>query len=261
MTSKKVLTVEKRSGDIFSHIRIKWLVETPEERVRQEYLGVLVNEYGYSLDQIDEELSVTGRGSGDARADFLIWRTPQEKSDRKTALIVVECKADNVTIDRNTYRQGANYAQYERAKFFVTHNNRETKFWKVNLERRMPNFDEIEDIPHADASDKEIEEIVSRLKVFKEDEFADLLHQCHNVIRNREKLDPAAAFDEIAKILFIKVCFERKLKSGKQRRNLFTAEFLDQQKELYEDSIDTLFTETKKEYRTDKIFENDGRLT
>lgn len=260
MTSKKVLTVEKRSGDIFSHIRKKWLVETPEERVRQEYLGVLVNEYGYSLDQIDEELSVTGRGSGDARADFLIWRTPQEKSDRKTALIVVECKADNVTIDRNTYWQGANYAQYERAKFFVTHNNRETKFWKVNLERRMPNFDEIEDIPHADASDKEIEEIVSRLKVFKEDEFADLLHQCHNVIRNREKLDPAAAFDEIAKILFIKVCFERKLKSGKQRRNLFTAEFLDQQKELYEDSIDTLFTETKKEYRADKIFENDEKV-
>lgn len=260
MTSKKVLTVEKRSGDIFSHIRKKWLVETPEERVRQEYLGVLVNEYGYSLDQIDEELSVTGRGSGDARADFLIWRTPQEKSDGKTALIVVECKADNVTIDRNTYGQGANYAQYERAKFFVTHNNRETKFWKVNLERRMPNFDEIEDIPHADASDKEIEEIVSRLKVFKEDEFADLLHQCHNVIRNREKLDPAAAFDEIAKILFIKVCFERKLKSGKQRRNLFTAEFLDQQKELYEDSIDTLFTETKKEYRADKIFENDEKV-
>lgn len=260
MPSNKILTVEKKTGDIFSHIRKKWLVETPEERVRQEYLCVLVNEYGYNIDQIDEELSVTGSGSGDARADFLIWRTPQEKADGKTALIVVECKADNVTIDRRTYGQGANYAQYERARFFVTHNNRETKFWKVNLERRMPNFDEIEDIPHADATDKEIEEIISRLKVFKEDEFADLLHQCHNVIRNREKLDPAAAFDEIAKILFVKVCFERKLKSGKQRRNLFTAEFLDQQKELYEDSIDTLFTETKKEYRADKIFENDEKV-
>ena len=33
------------------------------------------------------------------------------------------------------------------------------------------------------------------------DEFADLLHQCHNVIRNREKLDPAAAFDEIARAM------------------------------------------------------------
>ena len=53
----------------------------------------------------------------------------------------------------------------------------------------------------------------SRLKIFKEDEFADLLHQCHNVIRNREKMDPAAAFDEIAKILFVKVYVERELQT------------------------------------------------
>ena len=98
-------------------------METPEEHVRQEYLCVLVNEYGYSIDQIDEEQSVTGKGSGDARADFLIWRTAQEKADGKTAFIVVECKADNVTIDGKTYGQGANYAQYERARFFfATHN-------------------------------------------------------------------------------------------------------------------------------------------
>ena len=28
---------------------------TPEERVRQEYLHVLIDEYGYYLDQIEEE--------------------------------------------------------------------------------------------------------------------------------------------------------------------------------------------------------------
>jgi type I restriction enzyme M protein len=257
--SKKGLSVLRKNGEIFSHIRKKWLMETPEERVRQEYLCVLVNEYGYVLEQIDEELSVVGRGAGDARADFLIWRTPQEKADKKTALIVVECKADNVTIDNKTYLQGANYAQYERAKFFVTHNNRETKYWKVDLERRMPNFDEIEDIPHAEATDKEVEEIISRLKVFREDEFADLLHQCHNIIRNREKLDPAAAFDEIAKILFVKVCFERRLRDRKQRKNLFTADFLDEQK-VYTDPIDNLFRDTKEEYRADKIFAADEKI-
>ena len=72
-------------------------------------------------------------------------------------------------------------------------------------------LEEIENIPHADATDKEIDELLAKLKVFKEDEFADLLHECHNVIRNREKLDPAAAFDEIAKILFVKVYVEREL--------------------------------------------------
>ena len=49
-----------------------------------------------------------------------------------------------------------------------------------------------------------------KLKVFKETEFADLLHECHNAIRNREKLNPAAAFDEIAKILFVKVNVEQR---------------------------------------------------
>ncbi len=52
----------------------------------------------------------------------------------------------------------------------------------------MPkSLEEISNIPHADATDKEIAELIAKLKTFKEDEFADLLHQCHNVIRNREK--------------------------------------------------------------------------
>ncbi|HEY0376408.1 MAG TPA: type I restriction enzyme HsdR N-terminal domain-containing protein [Pyrinomonadaceae bacterium] len=215
------LAVKRKDGQIWSHIRQKWLVETPEERVRQEYLCTLVNEYGYGLNQIAEELKVTGRGSGNARADFGIWHSAQEKSGGdKTALIIVECKADNVTIDQRTYEQGANYAQYERAKFFVTHNNRETKYWHVDLERRAPNFAEIENIPHADATEDEVNKLLSRLKTFKEDEFAALLHQCHNVIRNREKKDPAAAFDEIAKILFLKVNTERRLRAGRSRTNL-----------------------------------------
>jgi type I restriction enzyme M protein len=195
------LAVRREKGKIWSHVRKKWLVETPEETVRQEYLCVLVNEYGFGLDQIDEELEVTGRGSGHARADFVIWRTAKDKGDSKNPLIIVECKSDNVTIRSDDYRQGDNYSRLAGARFFVTHNSRETKYWRVLHEKMPKSLEEISNVPHADASDKEIEELISKLKTFKEDEFADLLHQCHNVIRNREKLDPAAAFDEIAKIL------------------------------------------------------------
>lgn len=254
------LEVKRKSDKIWSHVRQAWYVETPEERVRQEYLCVLVNEYGYKLTQIAEEESVTGRGSGNARADFVIWRSPQDKADRKIPLIAVECKADNVTINQKTYEQGANYAQYVRSKFFVTHNNRETKYWQVDLERLAPNYAEIENIPHADASDKEVEELVSKLKVFKEDEFADLLHQCHNVIRNREKKDPAAAFDEIAKILFVKTAIERRLREGRSRKNLFTAEFLDEQKVFHNDPMNVLFNQTKEDYETDRIFDADEKI-
>lgn len=56
--ASKPLAVERKNGEIYSPIRKKYLVEMPEERVRQEYICVLVNEYGYSLEQIDEEVSV-----------------------------------------------------------------------------------------------------------------------------------------------------------------------------------------------------------
>jgi type I restriction enzyme M protein len=250
--------IQIRGNQIFSPIRQKLVQLTPEERVRQEFLIVLINEYGYSLDQIDEETPVTGPGSAQARADFLIWRTPEAKKRQEHALIVIECKADNVTISLKDYAQGANYAQYEHARFFVTHNHRETKYWKVDATRRMPNYDEIANIPHADATDREIDDLLARLKIFKEDEFAKLLHDCHNVIRNREKLDPAAAFDEIAKILFVKVYVERELRAKRSRKNLFTVEYLDDQLGKY--PLNTLFDQTKEAYADDKIFERDEEI-
>lgn len=252
------LTVRRDHGKIWSHIRSKWLDETPEEAVRQEYLRILVNEYGFILNQMAEEVEVTGRGSGHARADFVIWRSNKDKSDSKNPLIIVECKSDNVTIARKDYSQGDNYARLTGARFFVTHNSRETKCWRVLHDKMPKSLEEIANIPHADASDKEIEELISKLKIFKEDEFAKLLHECHNVIRNREKLDPAAAFDEIAKILFVKVYVERELRNKRARKNVFTAAYLDEQ--IAKDPLNSLFTETKDAYRDDKIFEDDEEI-
>ena len=250
--------IQIKGNKIFSPVRRKWLPLTPEERVRQEYLFVLTEEYGYDIDQISEEMDVAGRGSAQARADFVIWRSAQDKTDQKPPFIIVECKSDNVTIKAQDYAQGEHYARMTDAPFFVTHNSRETKYWRVKKDRMPGYIEEIENIPHADATDKEIEELFSKLRVFKEKEFADLLHQCHNVIRNREKKDPAAAFDEIAKILFVKVYVERKMLTRRSKENLFTVDVLN--KQIAENPLDTLFQETKKSYSTDKIFDDDERI-
>jgi type I restriction enzyme M protein len=195
-----------------------------------------------------EELTPPGaRGTANARADIVVWRTVEDKNDGENPLIVVECKADNVTIDQTTYTQGGNYANFCKARFFVTHNHRQTKYWKVGHSKFAPNYAEIKDIPHAGASDKEIKEILASLRTFREDEFADLLHQCHNVIRNREHLDPAAAFDEIAKILFVKTWSERRMRERGERKNLFTVDVLNQQ--FSKDPINSLFNDTKDAYR------------
>jgi type I restriction enzyme M protein len=249
---------DEAKGKVWSYVRSKWLVETPEETVRQEYLLVLVNEYGFALEQIAEEMDLTGRGSAAARADFVIWRTAQDKADDNAPFIIVECKSDNVTIKPLDYSQGENYARICGAPFFVTHNSRETKYWRVKKDKVPGYTEEIENIPHGDASDNDIKELLSKLRVFKEKEFADLLHKCHNIIRNREKKDPAAAFDEIAKVLFIKVYVERSLLTRRNKTNLFTVDVLKNQ--IADNPLDNLFQETKRAYSTDKIFEQDERI-
>ena len=49
------MEIKRENGKIYAPLKDKWLVETPEELVRQEYIKILVEEYGYSLDQMSQE--------------------------------------------------------------------------------------------------------------------------------------------------------------------------------------------------------------
>ena len=77
-----VLRRDPAKGKIWSYIRQDWFVEFPEELVRQQFVCTLVNDYGFSLDQMGEELEVQ-RGREAAEADIVIWRTAKDKSDEK----------------------------------------------------------------------------------------------------------------------------------------------------------------------------------
>ena len=114
-----------------------WLESTPEEIVRQKFIAHLVNELGYNLNQMAQELKVTNsqRGTGRASADIVIWKTVEDKEDDKLAAIVIECKSDNVTIQPADYYQGLNYATWVSADFFVTHNTKETRCFQVFKDR------------------------------------------------------------------------------------------------------------------------------
>ena len=52
------LKIERENGKIFCPLADSWHIETPEEKVRQEYIKILVEDYGYSLDQMAQETSV-----------------------------------------------------------------------------------------------------------------------------------------------------------------------------------------------------------
>ena len=99
------LKIKRENGKIFCPLADSWHIETPEEKVRQEYIKILVENYGYSLDQMAQEIKVNNsqRGQGKARADIVIWKSKQDKIESKAAFIVVECKAENVRIREEDY--------------------------------------------------------------------------------------------------------------------------------------------------------------
>lgn len=262
------MEIKIESNQIYSPIRDKWLVLKPEEEVRQRYVCRLVDSYGYGIKQMGEEVKVTNsqRGQGAARADIVIWRNEEDKRKGKNALIVVECKAENVTIRQADYFQGYNYAAWAGAKFFVTTNLKETRIFKV-VEDAMPKkLEEIADIPSADMvnDDKKIKAMLLQTKAFTRDEFSRLLFKCHNIIRNNDKLSPEAAFDEISKILFIKIRYER-TNSGTQ---IFSKEEFLKQKKMYDavkskespDYYQFLFNKTKEDFAKDHLFEENETI-
>ena len=262
------MEIKIESNQIYSPIRDKWLVLKPEEEVRQRYVCRLVDSYGYGIKQMGEEVKVTNsqRGQGAARADIVIWRNEEDKRKGKNALIVVECKAENVTIRQADYFQGYNYAAWAGAKFFVTTNLKETRIFKV-VEDAMPKkLEEIADIPSADIvdDDKKIKAMLLQTKAFTRDEFSRLLFKCHNIIRNNDKLSPEAAFDEISKILFIKIRYER-TNSGTQ---IFSKEEFLKQKKMYDavkskespDYYQFLFNKTKEDFAKDHLFDENETI-
>ena len=184
------LEYQEKDGKVFCPLANKWLVAKPEEKVRQKYICILVNDYGYSLDQMAQEQKVNNsqRGQGKARADIVIWKSKKDKDDRKAAFIVVECKAENVKIRVEDYYQGFNYAAWAHADFFVTTNEKETKFFNVDPAFLPQKLEEVIAIPTAEDVDnaQKIEQIKNQTKTFTREEFTKTLQACHNIIRNND---------------------------------------------------------------------------
>lgn len=263
---------KNNNKEIFAPLKEKWLVNKPEEEVRQKYIFRLVEHYGYLLEQMAQEMQVTNsqRGQGAARADIVVWKNKEDKARSKSPIIVVECKAESVTIHEADYFQGYNYASWAGADFFVTTNLKETRIFKV-IKGEMPKrLEEIIDIPDATKANnqKEIDKLLKQTKAFSRDEFSRLLFKCHNIIRNNDKLSPEAAFDEISKILFIKIRYERENKEGQifSKDRFIENKLLREKLDKEEGNTDTtpyyqrLFNQTKAVFANDHLFDDNAKI-
>ena len=266
------MEIQIKDNKIYAPLKDRWLILKPEEEVRQTYVKRLVDSYGYTINQMDQEIQVSNsqRGQGAARADIVVWRSKEDKESKKYPLIVVECKAEAVTIHKEDYYQGMNYASWAHADFFVTTNLKETRIFKIVKGEIPDKLDEIVDIPNAGqaSNKKEIDKLLKQTKAFTRDEFSKLLFKCHNIIRNNDKLSPEAAFDEISKILFIKIRYERENDEGQ----IFSKERFVANRKAYEKLnkemgvtnaipfYQNLFEKTKQQFANDHLFDDNAKI-
>lgn len=251
--------VQIRGNEVFCPLRERWLKATPEERVRQEFILFLRDHYGYALDQMAQERK-TQHGRRSPKADIVVYPSPVAKTEGKTPLIVVECKAESVDIHPCDYYQGESYARAVGCELLVTHNRRQTAVFRL-VPGTPGEAVQINDLPKAsDWGDaKRIEAIKNSTRAFSRKEFQDLLFKCHSILRDVHKMEPGRAFDAISKVLFIKMYIERTGKWG-----TFTTDFLDKRNAVRlptdKPVHEQLFYQTTQHYEADEIFAKGDKL-
>jgi hypothetical protein len=128
---------------IFDAIRKKYLVLTPEEWVRQNFIQYLIHEKDFSAGLIAIEIGLK-LNELQKRADILIY------DNNSQPVVLVECKAQNVKINQETFEQIARYNMVFRVPYLVVTNGMNHYCAKINYTensfeflKEIPNFKEI----------------------------------------------------------------------------------------------------------------------
>lgn len=113
-TKLKILK-ENNKLKIFDIIRKKYVAFTPEEQVRQEFIHYLINEKQYpkGLFSVEKQLKVFDT---EKRADIVLYDTSGKP------LVIVECKAPEVSITQKAFDQIARYNMTFKADYLIVTN-------------------------------------------------------------------------------------------------------------------------------------------
>ncbi len=184
----------------------------PEAKVRIAWIIKLIREYGYESRQIDIEVSAgrIGRaaesGNDTVFADIVVYRDFTSKE----CLFVIETKAPR---ERKGIRQAESYARNLGAEYHAWHNGENpAQFFRT--ERFGRESQPIGDIPRWVGTEPVVAEIPKSMSLppFRdENEMRGVVHRCHELILEKEGHDPAQAFDELTKLLFLKLYDEREV--------------------------------------------------
>ena len=236
---------------------------TEQERsLTDAFYQRLTEAYGYLPEQLGRDISI----GNEAIADIAIWRSTEARQRQSIPdiCVVVICREEYIKIDANNYLEAFKEEAVGTVNFFVLHNLKETKVFLLDSSHPMGGVERIGDFPKAAEVKTEdaIQVFISKMRRNTKESLLKAFDRCHNIVRNNDKLSPEAAFDEISKVMFIKMMYERK----PDGELIFSSEkFLsDEKKYLKEnakdDYIARLFDGVKKYFSDSDLYEEHDRV-
>ena len=185
----------------------KYKFSDPEEQVRAEYYVELIEKYQYSQRNINFEIKVPRRTPNDL-ADIVIF----ENEEQKKPYIVIECKRDGISdaefdqaIEQafgNTNSLRAYYTGVvagNTRRFFDVKNYAQIER-ETNIIADIPvNFGKIQKFRYK-KGDKDWD-----IQPVRKNDLIRILEKCNNTLWDGGKMAPMDAFDELSKIIFVKI--------------------------------------------------------
>lgn len=232
-------------------VRKKEIQLKPEEVVRQLYLMVLLEDYGYSTDRIELEYAVTF-GRAKKRADIVIF----DKDKTTAPYLIVEVKKPKLKDGKEQLRS---YCNATGAPIGTWTNGESISYYH----RKDPNyFEDLSEIPRADQKLSDIlkerwtiEDLVEKDKLVTERKsLKDLILEMEDEVLANAGVD---VFEELFKLIFTKLFDE--MESGRNKtRHLEFRNYGDTETEL-KNKIQLLFDQAKKKW--EGIFKDDDKIT
>lgn len=230
-----------------------------KQQLSDAFFRRLVDSYGYLPEQMEFNVAV----SPTSVADIAIWRSPDDKKSglAPNIYVLVACKTEHIKIKAEDYFEQYKQAVLNDMAFYVAHNLKETKVFYIDRNARPLKIERISDFPTAQdiVSDQNLTLFVNKVRGYSKDKFLKTLTRCHNIIRNIDKLSPEAAFDEISKILFIKMLYERDAKE----ELVYSKDKFIKDEQSYNGEVDYiqyLFNEVKETYSTNGLFDSEDKI-
>lgn len=113
--------------EVFDPIRKKWLVMTPEERVRQQLILFLLNVKRIPASHLSVERAITVNGLT-KRYDLVVFGQDMKPQ------IVIECKAPHVELTQKVIAQAGRYNKTLRAPILGVTNGSAHFFFTIDFE-------------------------------------------------------------------------------------------------------------------------------